>query len=140
MVAPGKVPRCLRAARGRAERGPLTMLRAGAAKRVRLRVSTASLHGHFRWSASSRPLAPELGPEPGSEPHGGLDLNFAYRDALDVQSEGNADPPAKGDQLDRRRDRLIVGRVQGVVSMAQIVRDPARHVDTEPLQELQRLH
>ena len=88
----------------------------------------------------SRVRTRELGPQPGSEPHGGLDLDTAYRDALDVQPEGNADPPAKGDQLDRRCDRLSVGRVEGVVSMAQIVRDPARHVDTEPPEELQCLH
>ena len=78
----------------------------------------------------------ELGPEPVSEPHRALDLDFAYRDALDVQSEGNADAPAKGDQLARRRDRLILGRFEGVISMAQIVRDPARHIDTEPPKKL----
>lgn len=63
-------------------------------------------------------LAVEFGSESGSKPHGGVDLDLANGDALDVQSEGNANAPAEGDQLNRCRDRLIVGRVKGVVSMA----------------------
>jgi len=46
----------------------------------------------------------------------------------------------KRDQLDGRRDSLIVGRAERIVGMAQIVLDPAWDADTEPLQELQCLH
>jgi len=47
--------------------------------------------------ARFRLLSAELGSEPGSEPRGGLDLDFADRDALDVESEWNADASTKRD-------------------------------------------
>ena len=75
-----------------------------------------------------------------AEPRGGLDFDFADRDALNVQPEWNADTSTERDQLDGRRDSLVVGRGERIVGVAQIVRDPARDGDAEPLQELQRLH
>ena len=48
-------------------------------------------------------------------------------------------PPAECDELDGRCDGLIVGRVEGVLRVAQLVLDPMRHIDTEPLNELQCL-
>lgn len=63
-------------------------------------------------------LTSELGPEPGGEPHGGLDLDFANGDAFDIEPKRDTNAPAESDQLDGRVDCLVVGRVEGVIGMA----------------------
>jgi hypothetical protein len=68
---------------------------AGATKRGMATGVDGFFLGLRSWRASSGALAAEFGPQPGSEPHGGIDLDSAYRDTLDVQPEGNADAPAK---------------------------------------------
>ena len=78
-------------------------------------------------------------PSRGGEPHGGIDLDLADRDALDVEPERDPHPPAERDQVDGRRDRLLIGGVEGVVGMTQLVLDPARDGHAEPPEELQGL-
>src|ERR1700761_2617144 len=81
--------------------------------------------------------AVELGAEAGGEADRGFDLDFADRDALDVEAEGDAEAAAEADQVDRGRGGLLVGSVEGVVGVAQLIFDPARDADSEPAEELE---
>src|SRR3954447_16828423 len=82
----------------------------------------------------------ELAAEPARQPHARLDLNPADRDGLDADAEWDAQATAEGHQLKRSRVGMLDGGVESVVGVAQVVLDPARHLDAEPAEKLQRLH
>src|SRR4051794_4973801 len=84
--------------------------------------------------------ASQLASQPFRQSYARLDLHPADRDGLDVDAERDAQMAAEGDQLERGQLGVLERRVEGVVSVTQVILNPARDSDAEPAEEPQRLY
>jgi len=74
--------------------------------------------------------APELRSKLTSEPDRRFDLHSPDRDAFHVDSKRHAEPAAVRDQLGGGRQGVLIGGLQRVGSVREVILDPSRHLDT----------
>src|SRR4051812_31888300 len=91
----------------------------------RLRESPATA-GLFYLRDSARELRSKLT----SEPDRRFDLHSPDRDAFHVDSKRHAEPAAVRDQLGGGRQGVLIGGLQRVGSVREVILDPSRHLDT----------
>src|SRR3954468_3806482 len=83
--------------------------------------------GAFLFAVDS---APELRSKLTSEPDRRFDLHSPDRDAFHIDSKRHAEPAAVRDQLGSGRQGVLIGRLQRVGSVREVILDPSRHLDT----------